>query len=281
MANLVKHRFQSAKTDGADATQIQPSNWNDGHVFSGGNAGDQLTRDPTDATYGAKWTTPTPPPPGLPSGGNLGDLLTKDATVPTYLSKWAAPLTTRPSGGAAGQMLICDPTDATYGSKWAAPPVGTPPGGNLNDVLTKDASVATYGAKWVTPTGITFTAQPYTAGDYSAGGGMTFTPAAGDVQVNRYAIFGKLLIWQIAIQGTGILGGTAGYDVTVKFPGARVCNVTMNAIAYVVDNGATQTGFLYYNVGGSTVNFRRLPATPWTTGAVLMSVGACIVVETQ
>ena len=58
MANLVKHRFVSAKTDGADASQVQPSNWNDGHVFAGGNAGDLLTRDPTDATYGAKWEPP-------------------------------------------------------------------------------------------------------------------------------------------------------------------------------------------------------------------------------
>lgn len=61
MANLVKHRFLSAKADGPDATQVQPSHWNDGHLFSGGLAGDVLTRDPTDATYGAKWSTPAPP----------------------------------------------------------------------------------------------------------------------------------------------------------------------------------------------------------------------------
>jgi len=57
MANLVKHRFVSGKADGPDATQVQPSAWNDGHVFAGGNAGDLLTRDPTDATYGAAWAT--------------------------------------------------------------------------------------------------------------------------------------------------------------------------------------------------------------------------------
>ena len=57
MANVLKHRFVSAKTDGADASQIQPSNWNDGHAFSGGAAGDVLTRDPTDAAFGAIWKT--------------------------------------------------------------------------------------------------------------------------------------------------------------------------------------------------------------------------------
>jgi hypothetical protein len=63
MANVVKHRFASPKVDGADATQVQPSHWNDGHIFSGGAAGDLLTRDPTDALYGAKWTpAPVIPP---------------------------------------------------------------------------------------------------------------------------------------------------------------------------------------------------------------------------
>lgn len=55
MSNVLKHRFVSAKTDGADPTQIQPSNWNDGHVFTGGNAGEYLVRDPLDAAFGAKW----------------------------------------------------------------------------------------------------------------------------------------------------------------------------------------------------------------------------------
>jgi len=58
MANVLKHRFASAKSDGADATQVQPSHWNDGHLFTGGNAGDLLTRDPTDASFGAKWGAP-------------------------------------------------------------------------------------------------------------------------------------------------------------------------------------------------------------------------------
>ena len=58
MSNVLKHRFVSPKLDGSDLTQVQPSAWNDGHQFSGGLAGDLLTRDPTDATYGAKWTTP-------------------------------------------------------------------------------------------------------------------------------------------------------------------------------------------------------------------------------
>ena len=58
MSDVVKHRFVSSKLDGGDTQQVQPSHWNDGHRFIGGAAGDVLTRDPTDATFGAIWTTP-------------------------------------------------------------------------------------------------------------------------------------------------------------------------------------------------------------------------------
>lgn len=55
MGVTIKHYFQSAKADGADPTQIQPSNWNDAHALLGGTAGDALTRDPTDP-YGNAWS---------------------------------------------------------------------------------------------------------------------------------------------------------------------------------------------------------------------------------
>jgi len=57
MANVLKHRFASGKADGGDASQIQPSHWNDGHAFTGGATGDILTRDLTDANFGATWTS--------------------------------------------------------------------------------------------------------------------------------------------------------------------------------------------------------------------------------
>jgi hypothetical protein len=56
MANVLKHVFVSPKTDGADATLVQPSNWNDGHKFEGGALGNVLIRDTGDASYGAAWS---------------------------------------------------------------------------------------------------------------------------------------------------------------------------------------------------------------------------------
>jgi hypothetical protein len=49
------HRFRSAKPDGPDATQVQPSHWNDGHAFTGGTQGYTLVRDTSDPNYGATW----------------------------------------------------------------------------------------------------------------------------------------------------------------------------------------------------------------------------------
>jgi hypothetical protein len=53
-AAVVKHAFVSAKADTADATLVQPSNWNDEHQFSGGNDGESLVRSAS-ATDGAVW----------------------------------------------------------------------------------------------------------------------------------------------------------------------------------------------------------------------------------
>jgi hypothetical protein len=55
MSNVLLHRFISPHTDGADLTQVQPSNWNDGHRFTGGAEGDVLTRTLADASFGATW----------------------------------------------------------------------------------------------------------------------------------------------------------------------------------------------------------------------------------
>jgi hypothetical protein len=119
MANVLKHRFVSVKADGADATQVQPSNWNDGHAFSGGAAGDVLTRDPTDAAFGAIWA---PPAVALPPGGNDADILTKDLTVPTYAAKWAPPAPAAPAS-------VYTPYAPAWGSTGTQPVLGD---GTLN-----------------------------------------------------------------------------------------------------------------------------------------------------
>jgi hypothetical protein len=63
----VKHIFSSGKADGADATLVQPSNWNDVHIFGGrslsANTNISLSDDLILATGGAGGITLTLPTP--------------------------------------------------------------------------------------------------------------------------------------------------------------------------------------------------------------------------
>ena len=55
MSGLLQHLKVSAIADGADPSQVQPSDWNAAHKFSGGNHGAIPIRDTGDVTYGSNW----------------------------------------------------------------------------------------------------------------------------------------------------------------------------------------------------------------------------------
>ncbi len=82
MAQLVKHLKQSIIADGPDPNQVNPSDWNASHVFSGGALGSLLMRDTGDATYGASWIA-TVAAGGLLISNGVG-------AVPSWLASAAA-----------------------------------------------------------------------------------------------------------------------------------------------------------------------------------------------
>ena len=230
MTDLLKHRFVSPKLDGADTQQVQPSHWNDGHRFQGGNAGEVLTRDPTDLSFGAKWA---PSLPEVPSGGVLGDVLTRDPAVPDFGSKWAPPTggdPEVPSGGVDGDVLTRDFAVPTFGSKWAA----IAGGGGLHTVLT-DAATGTVN-NWA-PTG-------WVAGRHTL---IRWTGAAH-------------------LTVTGLAGGTVGQTVTIcnygtaaavlAFGYLSTASAVGNRFANSVVSGPTPVGargyitYLYGDIGG-------------------------------
>lgn len=60
MSNILLHKKHIDTTlypDSGDATKFQPSDYNDGHVFTGGTNGQVVVRDTSDVTYGAKFTS--------------------------------------------------------------------------------------------------------------------------------------------------------------------------------------------------------------------------------
>lgn len=58
---ILAHRFISAVADGPYATQVNPSNWNEPHSFSGGNNGSILVRSTSAASSseGVTWVNPS------------------------------------------------------------------------------------------------------------------------------------------------------------------------------------------------------------------------------
>lgn len=79
MANIIKHRFESAVADGPETTEIRPSNWNDEHVVTGGNDDDVLVRDSGESD-GVRFTN-------LPIFGAVQFLLT-DPVSPVNGQLW-------------------------------------------------------------------------------------------------------------------------------------------------------------------------------------------------
>lgn len=62
---MLKHAFVSGVSDGADATKVQPSNWNAEHAFDGGTDGAILVRD-SGETEGAVWVSMPSAAKGVP-----------------------------------------------------------------------------------------------------------------------------------------------------------------------------------------------------------------------
>src|SRR5262245_66289053 len=106
MPNILRHRFVSTKADGPDPSQIQPSYWNDGHNFTGGNGGDVLTRDPTDANYGAVWTSPVAPY-WVGTGAPAAVLsLPPSVSMYTILCSKASPATIHGAAPSSGALIV-------------------------------------------------------------------------------------------------------------------------------------------------------------------------------
>lgn len=79
MAVSLKHNFTSAKSDGADATLIKPSNWNEEHVLT--LATDRLLGRDTALTGAAEEITVTGGLEFTGTGGIQRSALTGDVTA--------------------------------------------------------------------------------------------------------------------------------------------------------------------------------------------------------
>lgn len=121
--------------------------------------------------------------------------------------------------------------------------------------------------------------QTYAAGDYSAGGSMTFTVDSGDVGTNRYMVIGKTLFYEISISNT-VLGGTPNAEVRIKIPGGYTAASSMPTIGTAY-SGALTPNYEFTQVfpSSQTIAIYRAQAGSWPNGTYSMWLQGMIEVQ--
>ena len=110
-----------------------------------------------------------------------------------------------------------------------------------------------------------WTAVPYSAANFTAIGGMTWTVAAGDQVTFAYALINKVAILSLALVGTTI-GGTVGSTLYVTLPGALLPTQNGYAWARVLNGGTSQSGLMYVVSGTARVEILLLAGGNWVAG---------------
>jgi hypothetical protein len=105
----------------------------------------------------------------------------------------------------------------------------------LSDVATAtNANTASINDAW--------TAVPFSAGNFTAAGSMTWTVGSGDVITNKYKVLGKTLIWQVQLENTTV-GGTPSNQLKIAVPVGTIKGVA-NAAAWMYDNSVAFMGYV-------------------------------------
>jgi hypothetical protein len=277
MSNVLAHRFVSARADGADATQVQPSHWNDGHKFTGGAADELLVRDPTDTNFGAKWVA-SPSVVNLTASGLITgrDVTRISSTATGTQNDWnpgivkgttyiewagASALTvTGIAGGFEGSVLIFKAAGAAAPATFAHASASSAVGARFSNIASSGPTpVANLGyaiwvhngtywvlvshdqGSWITPA---FSAANYTA--FSAG---TWTVEASDIGVLRYVLHGKTLSVQLAIDNTTVVlsGGQPTFLVIATAGVSPFMPTVFTNLCLVDNNNLQETGLFQFN----------------------------------
>lgn len=102
-----------------------------------------------------------------------------------------------------------------------------------------------------------WTTQPFSAGEYTANGSMSWSVDSGDVVSNSYSLVGKTLNWALYVGDTTV-GGTPNTELRFTLPGSLVAAAGIIYPAKIIDNGgAVEDGQCYTTAASSTLNCQR------------------------
>jgi hypothetical protein len=143
---------------------------------------------------------------------------------------------------------------------------------STHGLLRKLSNVATQyldgtGAWTVPPVGGTWTAVPFSAANFTASGGGTWTVGAGAIILNRYTVIGKTVHWSLYVSwfsGSNTIAGTVT-GLNVFLPAITFTTPIYQRVAYGIDAGVLAE-MLCQPTGGSAVQFFKMNGTNFTAG---------------
>jgi len=125
---------------------------------------------------------------------------------------------------------------------------------------------------------------PFSAGDFTAGGAMTWTVGSGDLLAFRYWLKDTTLAINLDI-ASSTTGGTPNALLIVKIPGGftTAAGIAINTTALVNNDGITdQGGYIYINASGSTTfNILKITGATWANAIDLVNVFTTCLIEVQ
>jgi len=108
---------------------------------------------------------------------------------------------------------------------------------------------------------------PFSAGDFTGNGAMTWTVASGDVLFNMYTLIGKTMIWILQLDTTSV-GGTPNTQLLATVPGGLSISASgPMRVSVAIDAGALGQEADCRFVDATHVAFQRLDGAAWGASA--------------
>ncbi len=126
-----------------------------------------------------------------------------------------------------------------------------------------------------------WTSVAFSAGNFLAVGGGSWTVASGDQTTLKYELTGKTLRMSVFLGSTTIAGTVT--SVTIPIPASLVSATATGGPASIYDNTATafETGQWVVGVGGTTITFVRAASASFSASTDATSIHATLVFEVQ
>jgi hypothetical protein len=110
-------------------------------------------------------------------------------------------------------------------------------------------------------------AVPFNAANFTASGGATWTVIAAAVAVQRFALTGQTMHYNIIVQNTTV-GAVAPANLLIALPtGYTVAAPFISPLLTNASGGPQEIGYAAGGAGGTAISLVRLNSATWTLGA--------------